>query len=62
MPKILSNKPWLLVIGAFLAFVGLWVAFIVFAVRHQPPQVPVSSHGGAAVEAAKERGPKDGGD
>jgi hypothetical protein len=39
IPKILSNKPWLLVAFGFLTFVGVWVAFIFFAVSHQPPQV-----------------------
>jgi hypothetical protein len=39
IPKILSNNPWLLVAAGFLTFVGVWVAFIFFAVKHQPPQV-----------------------
>ena len=37
--KTLSAKPWIPVVAVFLAFVGLWVAFIIFAVQHQPPQV-----------------------
>lgn len=39
MPKILSNKPWLLPVMAFLGFVALWVAFIFFAVKHKPREV-----------------------
>jgi hypothetical protein len=39
MPKILFNKPWLLPVMAFLAFVALWVAFIFFAVKHKPREV-----------------------
>lgn len=51
MLKILSNRPWILVLGFFGSFVALWIAFIVFAVKHQPPQVPmekreVIQHGG----------------
>lgn len=41
MPKILSSKPWLLVVAFFAFFVAIWVAFIVFAVKHQPEQVPI---------------------
>ena len=41
MRKIISNRPWLLVMGFFCAFVALWISFIVFAVKHQPPQVPM---------------------
>lgn len=43
MPKIISNRPWILVIGFFLTFVALWVVFICFAMRHQPDQVPLFS-------------------
>lgn len=39
MRKILFNNPWLLPVVAFLTFVGLWVAFIVFAVKHKPVEV-----------------------
>ena len=51
MRKILFNRPWLLVVGLFGSFVALWIACIVFAVKHQPPQVPmvkreVIQHGG----------------
>jgi hypothetical protein len=50
MRKILSNRPWLLVAVFFLTFVALWAAFIVFAVRHQPPPMSMEkleevSHG-----------------
>ncbi|HYF35372.1 MAG TPA: 4Fe-4S dicluster domain-containing protein [Prosthecobacter sp.] len=38
-PKTLYNKPWLLVAAGLLSFVAVWVAFIFFAVKHQPPQV-----------------------
>ena len=37
--KILFNKPWLLPVLAFLAFVSLWVAFIFFAVQHKPQEI-----------------------
>jgi hypothetical protein len=37
--KILFNKPWLLPILAFLAFVAGWVVFIVFAIQHKPLEV-----------------------
>jgi hypothetical protein len=39
MRKILFNKPWLLPVLAFVIFVALWVAFIVFAVQHKPLEV-----------------------
>jgi hypothetical protein len=48
MFKIISNKPWLIVITAFLLFVSLWVAFIMFAVKNQPPAVPLETHSTAA--------------
>jgi len=41
MRKILSNNPWVFVIGFFIAFVMLWIGFINFAVKHQPQQVPL---------------------
>lgn len=37
--KILFNRPWLLPILAFLSFVAVWVAFIVFAIHHRPQEV-----------------------
>jgi len=39
MRKILFNNPWILPVLAFLTFVGLWVAFIVFAVKNKPVEV-----------------------
>ncbi len=39
MRKILFNKPWLLPVLTFLAFIGLWVAFIAFAIKHKPIEV-----------------------
>jgi hypothetical protein len=41
MRKILFNRPWLLVVGFFCAFVALWMSFIVFAVKRQPIKVPM---------------------
>lgn len=41
MLKILSNRPWLVVVGFFCAFVALWLCFIVFAVKRQPIKVPM---------------------
>ncbi len=52
MPKIISNRPWILVIGFFLTFVAVWVAFICFAVKHQPVQVPIVSTQAAESHAA----------
>lgn len=39
MLKIISNKPWLLVGAGFLAFVFVWVSFIIFAVKNRPREV-----------------------
>jgi hypothetical protein len=39
MRKILFNKPWLLPVLAFVLFIGVWVAFIMFAVKHKPQEV-----------------------
>jgi hypothetical protein len=39
MRKILFNNPWLLPISAFLAFIGICVAFIFFAVKHKPVEI-----------------------
>ena len=41
MRKIIFNNPWILVVGFFASFVMVWICFIVFAVKHQPQQVPV---------------------
>ncbi len=38
--KIISSKPWLVPVLAFLAFVAAWIAFIAFAVKHKPAEVP----------------------
>ena len=38
--NLFFNKPWLLPILAFLAFVILWMAFILFAVEHKPQELP----------------------
>jgi len=54
MPKILSSRPWLFVAGFFTCFVAVWVAFIYFAIKHQPDVVPLGGSapgGGAAVHA-----------
>jgi hypothetical protein len=40
------------VIGFFTAFVCLWVAFITFAVKHQPEQVPMVTIEAADADAA----------
>lgn len=59
MFKILSNKPWLLAGGGFLAFVTSWVLFLVFAVQHQPPvyqrgeDVPAATMAAAAAQRQK---------
>lgn len=37
--RIIFNKPWLLPILAFLAFVSVWVAFIIFAIQNRPQEV-----------------------
>lgn len=37
--KILFNKPWLLPVLAFLGFVAVWVAFIIFAIGNRPQEV-----------------------
>lgn len=37
--KIIFNKPWLLPVLFFLAFVALWMSFIFFAVKHKPQEV-----------------------
>lgn len=51
MLKIISNRPWLLVIGFFTGFVCLWIAFITFAVKHQPQQVPLVTREAAVTDA-----------
>jgi hypothetical protein len=43
MRRIISSKPWLLVVLFFCSFVALWVAFLVFAVKNQPPAVPLET-------------------
>jgi F0F1-type ATP synthase assembly protein I len=43
MPKILSSKPWLLVVLLFGGFVACWIFFITLAIKHAPRVVPVAT-------------------
>ena len=51
MRKTLSNKPWIFVAAGFLTFVAVWVSFIVFAVKNQPPQVERIARGTVVSQA-----------
>ncbi len=53
MRKIISNRPWILVIGFFTAFVCLWIAFITFAVKNQPTQVPLVTREAVVSDAGR---------
>jgi len=41
MPKILSSKPWLLIVLLLAVFLASWVVLISIASKHQPKEVPV---------------------
>ncbi|HRJ09885.1 MAG TPA: hypothetical protein PK490_03020 [Prosthecobacter sp.] len=50
--KILSNKPWLLVVLLLAAFLAAWFCFIQIALKNQPSQVPLEplpAHNAAEV-------------
>lgn len=40
--KTISDKPWLLIVGAFVLLICMWTALIVVAVRHRPQPIPLS--------------------
>ncbi len=45
----LADRPWLWIVGGFLAVIGIWTGFIFLAVRNQSPDVrthPESLHVG----------------
>lgn len=39
--NLLRRKPWIPVLVAFLAFVGLWIWFAWFAIQHNPEAIPL---------------------
>jgi hypothetical protein len=41
MPNPLSARPWLLPVGAFIAFVLLWLALVWLAIEHRPLELPM---------------------
>lgn len=43
IPKILSSKPWLLVVLLVAVFLTAWFCFIQIALKNQPPQVPLQN-------------------
>lgn len=43
MQKIMSSKPWLLVVLLFGGFVASWVFMIKIAVKHAPTVIPVAT-------------------
>lgn len=43
MRKILSSKPWLLIVLLLVVFLAGWVFFITIAVKNAPKSVPVHS-------------------
>ena len=44
---LLRRKPWLPVLFFYLAFIGIWIWFAWFAVKHSPEVIepPPSPHG-----------------
>lgn len=49
--NFIRNRPWLIVIAAFVGFVAWWVFFISLAVRNQPEEVPLVTHPSSANHA-----------
>lgn len=43
IPKILSSKPWLLVVLLVAVFLTAWFCFIQIALKNQPRQVPLQN-------------------
>ena len=43
MQKIMSSKPWLLVVLLFGSFVASWVFMIKIAVKHAPVVIPIAT-------------------
>lgn len=40
VPNMLRRRPWLPILLAFLAFIGLWIWFITFSGKHRPETIP----------------------
>jgi len=40
----LSRRPWILIVIAFLVFIGAWMVLLNLAARHQPERVPLLHH------------------
>ncbi len=45
MPRLLAERPWLLVVLAFLLLAGAWAALIVIAKRNEPDAIPLPPPG-----------------
>jgi hypothetical protein len=43
--KLLKDKPWLVIVFAFVALILLWVWFIRLAIKHQPEEIPAQKPG-----------------
>jgi hypothetical protein len=41
MMEFMRQRPWIWVVAAFVALIGLWAWFITLAVRNQPEEVPL---------------------
>jgi hypothetical protein len=39
--RYLSDRPWLLVVAAFILLIAAWSTLIVIARRHAPAEVPL---------------------
>lgn len=39
--KFLSDRPWWLVVAAFLILIAAWTAWITFAQHHAPVAIPL---------------------
>jgi hypothetical protein len=47
MPNLLRERPWLLVIVAFLVLIGAWTALIIFSQRNADEEIPLPPPPGA---------------
>lgn len=47
--ELIANKPWILIIAAFLLLISVWVVFFVLAARNQPERLPLSAAPGTEM-------------
>jgi hypothetical protein len=43
LKEALLNRPWLLIIAGYLFAMSAWVVMVTIAVRHQSPEVAITS-------------------